>query len=62
MQKGSDRGFDWAALPVIATVARLLSAPRDGTPATDSKPRGQPEREVPGGELRAMGEPTSRPV
>ena len=25
MQKGSDRGFDWAGLPVIQTVARLLS-------------------------------------
>jgi hypothetical protein len=24
MQKGSDRGFDWAGLPVIATVALLL--------------------------------------
>ena len=24
MQKGSERGFEWAGLPVIATVARLL--------------------------------------
>jgi hypothetical protein len=24
MQEGSGRGFDWAGLPVIATLARLL--------------------------------------
>ena len=24
MQKGSERGFEWVGLPVIATVARLL--------------------------------------
>jgi hypothetical protein len=36
-------GSDWAGLPVIATVARVLCHTgriRDGTPLTDSTPRG----------------------
>jgi len=44
MEKVVERGLDWAGLPVIATVARLLchagrirDEPRRGN---DSKPRG----------------------
>ena len=43
MEKAVERGPDWAGLLVIATVARLLCHTRrirDGTPATDSQPRG----------------------
>jgi hypothetical protein len=37
MQKSSDRGSDWAGLPVIATVARLL-CPHATGPRTVSPP------------------------
>jgi len=40
MEKAGERGLDWVGLPVIVTVARLLSPIRDATPATDSQPRG----------------------
>jgi hypothetical protein len=42
MQKGSARGFDWAALPVIATVAPLLRQDRhrDCARNTGSVPAG----------------------
>jgi len=35
----AELGLDWAGLPIIATVARLLSRPRRD-PGSDSKPRG----------------------
>jgi len=32
MQKGSDRGFDWAGLPVIATLVQPPSSIREAAP------------------------------
>jgi hypothetical protein len=43
MGEDGERDFDWARLPVIATVARLLfytGRISDGTPGSDAKPRG----------------------
>jgi len=48
MEKAVERGLDWAGLPVIPAVARVLSAPRDGPPATDPGRRGSWSRGVPG--------------
>jgi len=43
MDEAVERGPDWAGLPVIATVARLLchaGHTQDRTPGADSQPRG----------------------
>jgi hypothetical protein len=40
MQKGSDRGFDWAGLPVIAALAQPPSSIGDAVQDSDSRPRG----------------------
>ena len=44
MANAVERALDWAGLPVIATVARLLCHTghiRDETPFTASQPRGR---------------------